>query len=310
MSFIEIFNSQNLFLVLSYVCAFLSIFLTSFFMLFDKKSLIFSLVLCVLPVLFLLLPVKSFALFSADQVASFYLIICILLLLFCICAKRVFKYKTKTNAFIFLAKLPLMAVLFVICFVCVNFAKSVVICYIFIACFSIFVPILLAFLFKKIDKKLFVFSGDIDEKKTIFSMISFSKWHTHFLSKKLQKYIQKGDTIFLCGDLGAGKSEIVRGYLTHSAVMSKITSPTFTLVNEYTSKKGEHFYHFDLYRIEDENEVKNLDFEEIVDKSDAIKFIEWPQRAESFLPEKYKKITIVKLGKSIRNIIFEDYSKD
>ena len=116
-----------------------------------------------------------------------------------------------------------------------------------------------------------------------------------------------GDTVLLSGDLGAGKSFIVRAMLEYVGIRKAITSPTFTLLNEYTAGNRK-FYHFDMYRIEDEQEIVNIGYEEIVENKSAIKFIEWPEQIQNFLPKNYKKITIVKLGKRARNIIFEDYS--
>jgi len=94
--------------------------------------------------------------------------------------------------------------------------------------------------------------------------------------------------------------------LKNYGVKNKITSPTFTLVNEYFADK-KHFYHFDMYRMEDEEEAENIGFDEIIAQKDAIKFIEWADKVEKRLPEHYKKITIAKLGKNSRNIILEAY---
>ena len=167
--------------------------------------------------------------------------------------------------------------------------------------------LLLPLIFKFIDKYAYVFSREVDADKIIFSSISLSPSFTHRLAKKLSKHIAKGDTVLLEGDLGAGKSELVRSYLKYSGVNNIITSPTFTIVNVHDTPNT-RFYHFDMYRLNDEAEVENIGFEEMIGESDAIKFIEWPDKVSSYLPKKYKKITIVKLGKRTRNIILEDYT--
>ena len=162
-------------------------------------------------------------------------------------------------------------------------------------------------MFKKLEKYFYVFSNDVKSENIILSAISTSVKGTKRIAKKIYSKFETGDVVLLSGDLGAGKSELVRGILTYAGVNKEITSPTFTLVNEYTTSKN-HFYHFDMYRIDDDEEVINIDFSELIDTPDAIKFIEWPTKVERFLPSSYKKITIVKLGKKTRNIILEDYS--
>lgn len=161
-------------------------------------------------------------------------------------------------------------------------------------------------IFKGIQKYFYVFSNQVDSKKIKFSQISLSQKGSKKIAKTIAKNLTAGDVVLLSGDLGAGKSFVVREILKYYGVKSHITSPTFTLVNEYSSPKCK-FYHFDMYRIQDEEEAVNIGFEEILDDKSSIKFIEWPQMVESFLPKKYKKITIVKLSKKSRNIILEEY---
>lgn len=171
---------------------------------------------------------------------------------------------------------------------------------------GIIITLFLPFLFKICEKYCYIFSKDIKENKVVFSKISLSLKGTKRISKKISKLLKAGDTVLLEGDLGAGKSVVVRDILKEFGVKNKITSPTFTLVNDYFSSK-KHYYHFDMYRIENEDEVENLGFDDIIDDETAIKFVEWPSKVSSFLPKKFKKITIVKLGKNSRNIILEDY---
>ena len=67
-----------------------------------------------------------------------------------------------------------------------------------------------------------------------------------------------------------------------------------------------HFYHFDMYRVENEFEAENIGLSEIIDDKNSIKFIEWAENVPRYLPPHYKKITIAKLGKKSRNIILEE----
>jgi len=171
---------------------------------------------------------------------------------------------------------------------------------------GIVVTLFLPFLFKICEKYCFVFSKDAKEKNVVFSKISLSLNGTKKIAKAISKRLKAGDTVLLEGDLGAGKSVVVRDILKEFGVENKITSPTFTLVNDYFAKER-HYYHFDMYRIENEDELKNIGFEDIIDDKTAIKFVEWPSKIPAFLPKNhFKKITIVKLGKNSRNIILEE----
>ncbi|MBQ3213905.1 MAG: tRNA (adenosine(37)-N6)-threonylcarbamoyltransferase complex ATPase subunit type 1 TsaE [Clostridia bacterium] len=168
------------------------------------------------------------------------------------------------------------------------------------------ITLLLPILFKKIENYFYVFSSKVNKDKVSMSSITLSEKSTGKLAKNILSNLKNGDVVLLSGDLGAGKSVLVRNILKHAGVEKSITSPTFTLINEYNTEKY-HFYHFDMYRIEDEEEVFNLGFDEILDDKNSIKFIEWPEKVKDHLPKLYKKITIVKLGKNSRNIIIEDY---
>lgn len=172
--------------------------------------------------------------------------------------------------------------------------------------YGLVVTLLLPLLFKIISRYALTFSARIDRDKMIFSAISLSPKHTARISKKLTRYIKTGDVVILSGDLGAGKSEIVRDFLKSCGVKDKITSPTFTLVNIYDNGKT-HFYHFDMYRLEDEEEARNIGIEEMLGDERGVKFIEWAERVPHFIPSHYKKISIVKLGNKTRNIILEEY---
>lgn len=94
--------------------------------------------------------------------------------------------------------------------------------------------------------------------------------------------LRPGDVVVLEGDLGAGKTEFVRGACEVLGVRaSVVTSPTFTIVNEYQGDDAT-IYHIDLYRIEKESEFFDLGYEDYL-TSGAISFIEWPERAAGIL---------------------------
>lgn len=165
--------------------------------------------------------------------------------------------------------------------------------------------LLLPLTFKSLEKYFYCFTK-VELKNVKASYISLSLKDTKRIARKILKQINKGDVVLLKGDLGAGKTTLVREILLECQVKGNITSPTFTILNEYETKLN-HFYHFDMYRIENEEELQNIGFEDILEDKNAIKFIEWAENAQDYLPKNYKRITLVKLGKNSRNIILEEY---
>lgn len=98
------------------------------------------------------------------------------------------------------------------------------------------------------------------------------------------------------GDLGVGKTAFVQGLAKGLGIDEPITSPTFTIVNEYSGRLP--LYHFDVYRIADSDEMYEIGYEEYV-YGDGVSVIEWPQLIDDILPEKrydlllYRRITAV-----------------
>ena len=185
------------------------------------------------------------------------------------------------------------------------FNSAMIVCFLKYFFANVIIFLLLPALFKYCQKYFYVFSNTVNKDRVKSSSISVSEKATSKIAGILKSQILPGDVVVLSGDLGAGKTVIVREILTLFGVKNKITSPTFTILNEYSSNLG-HFYHFDMYRLNDESEAENLGVEEIINDKDSIKFIEWADKIPNYLPSHYKKITIVKLGKKFRNIILEE----
>jgi tRNA threonylcarbamoyladenosine biosynthesis protein TsaE len=100
--------------------------------------------------------------------------------------------------------------------------------------------------------------------------------------------MQRGALVFgLKGDLGAGKTTFIQGFARGLGVREKITSPTFVIMNRFPIKKGrfKNFYHFDCYRIESAEEMKNLEFNDIIGSPRNIVCIEWPEKIKKVLPK-------------------------
>ena len=103
--------------------------------------------------------------------------------------------------------------------------------------------------------------------------------------------LKEGDVICLYGDLGAGKTAFVQGLAMGLGIDEHITSPTFTIVNEYEGRLP--LYHFDVYRIADSDEMYEVGFDEYV-YGEGVSVIEWPQLIEDILPDKRYDIEIKK----------------
>ncbi|MEE0968008.1 MAG: tRNA (adenosine(37)-N6)-threonylcarbamoyltransferase complex ATPase subunit type 1 TsaE [Clostridia bacterium] len=144
--------------------------------------------------------------------------------------------------------------------------------------------------------------------------ITLSAEETELLGMSLAKKISEDTSlphfIALYGDLGVGKTAFIRGFCSFAAPQAKVKSPTFTLVNEY---KGASLpvFHFDMYRIEDEDSLYSIGFDDYPDR--GICLIEWTENIEFALPEEYIKVTITKNNIEIpcsRQVIIELVGKD
>lgn len=100
----------------------------------------------------------------------------------------------------------------------------------------------------------------------------------------LQEKMQSGDVVCFHGNLGAGKTTLIKRLCASLGVSEiEMSSPSFGIVNEYKSSSGESIYHFDLYRLNEPEELLDIGWEEYLGTGDFI-FIEWPEIAEAFIP--------------------------
>jgi tRNA threonylcarbamoyladenosine biosynthesis protein TsaE len=103
------------------------------------------------------------------------------------------------------------------------------------------------------------------------------------LGGKIADTFPQGGLVFLHGDLGTGKTTLVRGLLRHLGFTGTVKSPTYTLVEPY-DVNGRELYHFDLYRLADPEELEYMGVRDYL-SSDALCLIEWPEKAQGFLPQ-------------------------
>ena len=121
---------------------------------------------------------------------------------------------------------------------------------------------------------------------------SFSAEDTHALGKKLGENAKPGDVYTLLGDLGVGKTVLTQGIADGLGIKEAICSPTFTIVQVYEEGRRP-FYHFDVYRIGDIEEMDEIGYEDYF-YGDGLTMIEWANLIEEILPSKRKEITIEK----------------
>ncbi|MCI5839715.1 MAG: tRNA (adenosine(37)-N6)-threonylcarbamoyltransferase complex ATPase subunit type 1 TsaE [Peptoniphilaceae bacterium] len=122
-------------------------------------------------------------------------------------------------------------------------------------------------------------------------------------ARKFSENIHPGDVINLIGDLGSGKTTFVQKIAKYLGVTSNVLSPSFSIVNIYDGKF--RIYHLDLYRFESEEEIYDIDFETYLYPKEAVTFIEWSNRAESFMPDNMINVKIEKISDTKRNFEVE-----
>ena len=111
-------------------------------------------------------------------------------------------------------------------------------------------------------------------------------------SLELKKNI-KHNVVLICGEMGVGKTTLIKEFLSLLDVVDNVSSPTFSIINEYSTNKDETIYHIDLYRIEDISELDNIGFFEYIESGKTC-LIEWGEIIEELIDSEYDKFTITK----------------
>ncbi len=137
----------------------------------------------------------------------------------------------------------------------------------------------------------------------IFEKITACADETELVGAEVAEYIKTHgfDFVALYGDLGAGKTAFTRGFASVISPGAEVCSPTYTIVNEYEGAKP--LYHFDMYRIEDEDSLESIGFYDYFRRGVII--TEWSENIPFALPERYVRVEILKIGDNERKIIAE-----
>ncbi|MEI8063965.1 MAG: tRNA (adenosine(37)-N6)-threonylcarbamoyltransferase complex ATPase subunit type 1 TsaE [Verrucomicrobiota bacterium] len=131
-------------------------------------------------------------------------------------------------------------------------------------------------------------------------IISHSADETIAFGRQLAGSLRTGDVLALTGDLGAGKTCLVKGLATGLGITHAVTSPTFTLIHEYRGGRLP-LAHIDLYRLATASEAINIGIEEYLGGA-GVTVVEWAERIESLLPAQTRRIHLTVIDETTRQI--------
>ncbi len=119
------------------------------------------------------------------------------------------------------------------------------------------------------------------------------------VAEAILKAIGRRSVVAFRGEMGAGKTTLIREIMAKMGSEDTVTSPTFAIVNQYNTESGRHVYHFDFYRINDIREAYDFGYEEYFYSGDLC-LVEWPEKIEQLLPEDAVNIRITVNSESAR----------
>ena len=131
--------------------------------------------------------------------------------------------------------------------------------------------------------------------------IIFKLDNIHAAAEAFLVGIGSNKVIAFHGEMGAGKTTFIHALCEAMGVKSNISSPTFSIINQYTSAKGSSIYHMDLYRLKDENEAINAGVEDCLYSGNTC-LVEWPEKAPGIFPDDTLHITITMMDANTRKL--------
>lgn len=149
------------------------------------------------------------------------------------------------------------------------------------------------------------------QSPNVLDFISHSAAQTVRIGQRLSEHMQAGDLIVLLGNVGAGKTQLVKGVVQGLDSADLVTSPSFVLINEYGAGlqwHGMRIYHVDLYRIGDPSELETIGLDELWNEP-CVCLIEWAERAGHALPKEHLAIHMQYLDETKRVLRFVPHGK-
>ncbi len=144
----------------------------------------------------------------------------------------------------------------------------------------------------------------------ILDIVSHSAAQTQRLGMRLGALLRGGELILLDGQLGSGKTTFVQGLAKGMAIEDVVSSPTFTLLKEYSAQNGREgqsttppLYHFDLYRLEQPEELFDLGFDDYF-ASSGVCIVEWAEKADAFWPPERLSLRLQLVDETRRSVLF------
>lgn len=133
-------------------------------------------------------------------------------------------------------------------------------------------------------------------------VVTGSEAETEAVAARVAEAAAPGTVIALVGDLGAGKTVFTRGFARALGIKEAVSSPTYTIIQEYRTPEGRDFFHLDLYRISDEYSALGFGVDEYLDDPAAYVLVEWPERISGIMPPDAVTVRIRHLGGDRREI--------
>ena len=137
------------------------------------------------------------------------------------------------------------------------------------------------------------------------TFISVSETETEAIGAEVARICPRGSVVLLDGDLGAGKTVFSRGFARELGIDEPVSSPTYTIVQEYELPERGRLYHLDLYRISGAEAALAFGVDEFLNDPSSYALVEWPERITGILPDSAIRITLKHIGEGKREITVE-----